>query len=183
MYCTSAMSRPNGLTLKFFSGARSTEHTVFAEINAHPGISAHQKQRFFKGGTQNRWLLMSDFSNVEKLMFLNVEKWTLSNVEKWMFSNVEKWLFSNVEKLMFLNVKQLMFSNVAKIDVSKRRKMVVFERRKNWCFWISKNQRTKRRCHRSLIVLFLCFSNLKHLHCYLKHLLFYVWIHWKTTWN
>ena len=31
--------------------------------NAHPEISAHQKQWFFKGGsTQNRWLLMGDFS-------------------------------------------------------------------------------------------------------------------------
>ena len=52
--------------------------TVFAEINAHPEISAHRKlifQRgeytkpmgldewFFKGGsTQNRWFLMGDFS-------------------------------------------------------------------------------------------------------------------------
>ena len=37
--------------------------TVFAEINAHPEISAHQKQWFFKGGsTQNRWALMGDFS-------------------------------------------------------------------------------------------------------------------------
>ena len=37
--------------------------TVFAEINAHPEISAHQKQWLFKGGsTQNQWLLMSDFS-------------------------------------------------------------------------------------------------------------------------
>ena len=37
------------------------EHTVFAEINAHPEISVHQKQWFSKGGggsTQNRWLLM-----------------------------------------------------------------------------------------------------------------------------
>ena len=35
--------------------------TVFAEINAHPEISAHQKQWFFKGGsTQNRWGLMGD---------------------------------------------------------------------------------------------------------------------------
>ena len=38
-------------------------HTVFAKINAHPEISAHQKQWFVKGGsTQNRWLLMGDFS-------------------------------------------------------------------------------------------------------------------------
>ena len=34
-------------------------HTVFAEINAHPEINAHQKQWVFKGGsTQNRWLVM-----------------------------------------------------------------------------------------------------------------------------
>ena len=39
------------------------KHTVFAEINAHPEISAHQKQWFFKGGsTQNQWVLMDDFS-------------------------------------------------------------------------------------------------------------------------
>ena len=39
------------------------QHTVFAEINAHPEISAHQKQWFFKGGsTWNRWGLMDDFS-------------------------------------------------------------------------------------------------------------------------
>ena len=38
-------------------------YTVFTEINAHPEISAHQKQWFFKGGsTQNRWALMGDFS-------------------------------------------------------------------------------------------------------------------------
>ena len=38
-------------------------NTVFAEINAHPEISTHQKQSFFKGGsTQNRWLLVGDFS-------------------------------------------------------------------------------------------------------------------------
>ena len=37
--------------------------TVFTEINAHPEISAHQRQSFFKGGsTQNRWALMGDFS-------------------------------------------------------------------------------------------------------------------------
>ena len=36
---------------------------VFAKINAHPEINAHQKQWFFKGGsTQNRWALMGDFS-------------------------------------------------------------------------------------------------------------------------
>ena len=36
--------------------------TVFAKINAHPEISAHQKQWFFQGGsTQNRWLLVGDF--------------------------------------------------------------------------------------------------------------------------
>ena len=36
---------------------------VFVKINAHPEISAHQKQWFFKGGsTQNRWLFMGDFS-------------------------------------------------------------------------------------------------------------------------
>ena len=35
----------------------------FAEINAHPEIDAHQKQWVFKGGsTQNRWLLVGDFS-------------------------------------------------------------------------------------------------------------------------
>ena len=39
------------------------QYTVFAEINARPEISAHQKQWFFKGGTtQNQWLLMGDFS-------------------------------------------------------------------------------------------------------------------------
>ena len=38
-------------------------HTVFAEINDHPEIRAHQKQWFFKGGsTQNRWVLLDDFS-------------------------------------------------------------------------------------------------------------------------
>ena len=37
--------------------------TVFAKINAHPEISAHQKQWFFKGGsTQNQWVLRDDFS-------------------------------------------------------------------------------------------------------------------------
>ena len=36
--------------------------TTFAEINAHPDISAHQKQWFFKGGsTQNQWVLVGDF--------------------------------------------------------------------------------------------------------------------------
>ena len=38
-------------------------YTVFTKINAHPEISAHQEQWFFKGGsTQNRWVLMGDFS-------------------------------------------------------------------------------------------------------------------------
>ena len=38
-------------------------HTIFAEISAHPEISAHQTQWFFKGGsTQNRWALKGDFS-------------------------------------------------------------------------------------------------------------------------
>ena len=37
--------------------------TVFAEINVHPEISAHQTWWFFRGGsTQNRWALMGDFS-------------------------------------------------------------------------------------------------------------------------
>ena len=50
---------------KFFkSKIPKTFCTVFAEINAHPNVfSAYQKQWFFQGGsTQNRWLLMSDFS-------------------------------------------------------------------------------------------------------------------------
>ena len=36
------------------------QSTIFPEINAHPEISAHQKEWFFKGGgsTQNRWALM-----------------------------------------------------------------------------------------------------------------------------
>ena len=42
---------------------RNTLYTVFAEINAHPEISAHQKQWFFTGGsTQNRRVLVGDFS-------------------------------------------------------------------------------------------------------------------------
>ena len=46
-----------------YAGNTQYKHTVFAEINAHPEISAHQKQWFFKGGsTQNRWVLMDDFS-------------------------------------------------------------------------------------------------------------------------
>ena len=58
----------------------SKRYVVFAEINAHPEIIAHQKRWFFKGGgstqnrwvfdgwifkggsTQNRWVLMDDFS-------------------------------------------------------------------------------------------------------------------------
>ena len=34
-----------------------------SEINDHPEISAHQKTAIFKGGsTQNRWVVMGDFS-------------------------------------------------------------------------------------------------------------------------
>ena len=43
--------------------ARGAQRTVFAEISAHPEISAHRKWWFFKGeSTQNRWALMGDFS-------------------------------------------------------------------------------------------------------------------------
>ena len=60
---------------------RSYKHIVFAQINAHPEISAHQKNSDFSkrgahktnglwwvifqrggGGTQNQWVMMGDFS-------------------------------------------------------------------------------------------------------------------------
>ena len=57
--CLAGKVRHTVLSVGFFLSF----NTVFAEINAHPEISAHQKQWFFKGvSTQNRWVLMDDFS-------------------------------------------------------------------------------------------------------------------------
>ena len=49
-------TRGTGETLEFWS-------TVFAEINAHPEISAHQNDEFSKGGVHKTdWIVMDDFS-------------------------------------------------------------------------------------------------------------------------